>query len=359
MDTTDPEIVFDESGNCNHCNKVETFIKPQWLPNTEGEQRLAKIVQDIKSAKSDNKYDCIIGLSGGVDSSYLAYIAKTKLGLNPLAVHVDGGWNSDEAVSNIENLTKKLGIDLYTVVVNWQEMKDLQLAFLKAAVANQDVPQDHAFFAGLYSFSVKYKIRHVLNGSNFATESILPASWGYNAMDSIYIMDIHKKFGTRKLKTFPIVSFYKRYIYYPFIKKMQVIKPLNYMPYNKDEAIAIMEKELGWKYYGGKHHESRFTKFFQAYYLPVKFGYDKRRAHLASLIMSGSITRDAALAEMEKLPYNEDTIESDMEFVAKKLGISMAEFKELMALPNKATSDYKSNAKFLAFALKVKRFLKI
>ena len=357
MDTSDPDITFDEHGHCNHCIKVETTIKPRWHPNAAGEEQLKNIVREIKAAQGSNQYDSIIGLSGGVDSSYLLYIAKTKLGLNPLAVHVDGGWNSDEAVSNIENLTKKLGVDLYTIVVNWEEMKDLQLAFLNASVANQDVPQDHAFFAGLYSFSVKYKIRHVLNGSNFATESILPPSWGYNAMDSKYILDIHKKFGQRKLKTFPIVSFCKRYIYYPYIRKMQIIKPLNYMYYNKDQAIEVLEKELGWKYYGGKHHESRFTKFFQTYYLPKKFGFDKRRAHLSSLVVSGAMTRADALSEMNKEPYDKNTIVSDMEFVAKKLGIRPDELQALMEKPNKMYYDYKSNDALIRFALAVRRRL--
>ncbi len=357
MDTSDPEIFFDDRGYCNHCKKVEEVIRPQWYPNNIGQQKLQTMVQEIKANQGKNLYDSIIGLSGGVDSSYLAYIAKTKLGLNPLVVHVDAGWNSDEAVSNIENLTKKLGLDLHTIVINWEEMKDLHLSFLKAGVENQDIPQDHAFFGGLYNFSVKYKICYVLNGSNFATESILPKSWGYNAMDSRYILDIHKKFGSRPLRTFPTVSFYKRYIYYPYIKKMRVIKPLNYMAYNKADAIKILEQEVGWKYYGGKHYESRFTKFFQSYYLPTRLGYDKRRAHLSSQIMNGDIMREQALKEMALPSYDADTIENDMEFIAKKLGITPVQLKELVAKPKIDKGTYKSNETLIRFALKIKRIL--
>lgn len=357
MDTSDPDITFDTQGYCNHCNTVESLIKPQWYPNDEGRQKLGTMIQEIKAAQGANPYDSIIGLSGGVDSSYLAYIAKKELGLNPLVVHVDAGWNSDEAVSNIENLTKRLGLDLHTIVINWEEMKDLQLAFLKAGVENQDIPQDHAFFAGLYSFSVKYKIKHVLNGSNFATESILPKSWGYNAMDSRYILDIHQKHGTGKLKTFPTVSFYRRYIHYPFIKRMKVIKPLNYMPYNKQEAMKILEKEVGWKYYGGKHHESRFTKFFQSYYLPTRFGYDKRRAHLASQVMAGEITRAQALEEIKLPSYNVGMIEDDMEFVAKKLGITLDQLKALVIQPRPVKGTYKSNEALIKCSLNLKRRL--
>lgn len=357
MDTSDPDITFDEKGICNHCNDFEHRLKPHWMPNELGKKKLDELVAKIKEDTKNERYNCIIGLSGGVDSSYLAYVAKKKLGLNPLAVHVDAGWNSDEAVSNIENLTKRLEIDLHTIVINWEEMKGLQLAFFKANVPNQDIPQDHAFFAGLYNYATKFNIKYVLNGSNLATESILPTSWGYNAMDSKHILDINQRFGSEPLRTFPLVSFFKYYIYYPHIKKMTVIKPLNYMHYNKDEAIKFMQDELGWKYYGGKHYESRFTKFFQSYYLPVKFGFDKRRAHLSSLIVSGQMSRDEALKELEKLSYNPNTIENDMTFVAKKLGISLEDFKDIISRPNKAHSDYGSNDSLVKVSKKIKSAL--
>lgn len=342
MDTSDPAITFDSNGHCNHCIRVMNELRPQWFPNDEGARRIDSLVQQMKSERRGD-YDCIIGLSGGVDSSYLAYIAKTRLGLNPLAVHVDGGWNSEEAVSNIEKITTKLKIDLYSIVVDWDEMQDIQLSFLKASVPNQDIPQDHAFFAGLYDYAVRYNIKHVLSGSNYATESILPPSWGYDAMDSIHLKAIHKQFGKNKIRTFPILTLFKQHVYHPHIKGMTVVKPLNYMPYSKGMAMEVLERELGWRYYGGKHCESRFTKFFQSYYLPVKFGYDKRRAHLSSMIMNGETTREQALLQMETPPFDKQTIELDMEFVAKKLGISPDELKKLIQLENRAHLDYKTN----------------
>ncbi|KAB5488841.1 MULTISPECIES: N-acetyl sugar amidotransferase [Flagellimonas] len=339
MDTTDPNITFDEKGICNHCTDAFERAKTTWFPNKEGERKLLAIVDQIKTSQRKKEYDCIIGLSGGVDSSYLAY-KVVELGLRPLVVHIDCGWNSEMAVKNVENIVKKLNLDLHTHVVDWQEMKDLQLAYFKANVANQDVPQDHAIFAALYSYAVRNNIKYVFSGGNFATESILPKAWGYNNMDSKNLKSIHKKFGTRKLKRFPIVSFFKYYIFYPFIWKMKVVRLLNMIEYDKERAMETMKEKLDWQYYGGKHHESRFTKFFQAYYLPHKFGYDKRRAHLSSLIVSGQMDRDQALAEMQEEIYPSDSHLEDMEYVAKKLGISLTEFQDIVAMPNKSYKDY-------------------
>ncbi|WP_298314768.1 N-acetyl sugar amidotransferase [uncultured Aquimarina sp.] len=353
MDTTDPEIVFDEKGNCNHCNDAQERAKTMWFPNEEGERKLKAIAEEIKRTQKNKEYDCIIGLSGGVDSSYLAY-KVVQLGLRPLVIHIDCGWNSELAVKNVENIVKKLNLDLHTHVVDWQEMKDLQLAYFKANVANQDVPQDHAIFAALYSYAVKNRIKYVFNGGNFATESILPKSWGYINLDYKSLKSIHKSFGTRKLKKYPHVTFFKQYIYFPYIRKMTIVRPLNLMLYNKDEAIEIMKKELDWKYYGGKHHESRFTKFFQAYYLPHKFGYDKRRAHISSLIVSKQITRDEAIEEMNKEIYPNDSHQEDMEYVAKKLGISFKEFQSIINMPNKSYKDYGNNKKLYELGFKIR-----
>nr|WP_293303667.1 N-acetyl sugar amidotransferase [Allomuricauda sp.] len=357
MDTTDPEITFDKEGNCNHCNNAIERSKSVWFPNEEGEKSLKKIAEEIKAERSNKEYDCIIGLSGGVDSSYLAYKVM-KLGLRPLVVHVDCGWNSEMAVKNVENIVKKLGLDLHTHVVDWQEMKDVQLAYFKANVANQDVPQDHAIFAALYSYAVKNNINYVFNGSNFATESILPSTWGYNALDFRNLKAIHNKFGTRKLRRFPHVTFFKRYFYFTFVRKMKIVKPLNYMFYDKEEAIATMSRELDWQYYGGKHHESRFTKFFQAYYLPHKFGYDKRRAHLSSLIVSGQLTRDEALEEMKKEIYPNGSHVEDMEYVAKKLGVSLKEFEQIIEMPNKSYTDYANNEWLFKLGFSIRNKLK-
>jgi len=361
MDTTDPDIVFDEDGVCNHCKYAESFLNTSWHPDEKGEELLKQIIKKIKNEGKGKEYDCILGLSGGVDSSYLAYKA-VELGLKPLVVHVDCGWNSELAVKNIENIVKTLNLELHTYVVNWEEMKDLQLAFLKSNVANQDIPQDHAIFAALYKFAVKNNVKYVLNGSNCATESILPISWGYNALDYRQIKAIHQKYGQIKLKTYPHVTFFKRYIYFTLIRKMKVVKMLDLIPYSKDNAMEIMTSKIGWRYYGGKHHESRFTKFFQAYYLPHKFGYDKRRSHYSSLIMSGQITRDDAIKEMEKELYPNIELNDDFDYVAKKLGITSNTLRDIIAQPNKNYKDYPNNEWLFKFGVnlrnKVRKILK-
>ena len=342
MDTSDPDIVFDERGICNHCKEAEELLHSSWHPDEKGEAMIRDLVHKIKNEGKGKEYDCIVGLSGGVDSSYLAYKA-VELGLRPLVVHVDCGWNSELAVKNIENIVKLLHLELHTYVVDWEEMKDLQLAFFKSSVANQDIPQDHAIFAALYKFAVKNKVKYVLNGSNFATESILPQSWGYNALDYRQLKGIHRKFGTLKLRTFPHVTFLQRYIYFTLIRRMKVVKLLNLMPYSKDDAISLMSNQLGWRYYGGKHHESRFTKFFQAYYLPHKFGYDKRRSHCSSLIMSGQMVREEALKEMEKELYQPGELNDDLDYVAKKIGLTSEGLRTLIEQPGRSYKDYPNN----------------
>jgi len=357
MDTTDAEIVFDSNGVCNHCANFEKNIKPNWFPNKDGENRLKEIIAQIKRDGKDNEYDSIIGLSGGVDSSYLAY-KTVELGLRPLAVHVDAGWNTELAVNNIENLVKKLNIDLYTFVVNWEEMQDLQVAYFRASVANLDVPQDHAFFAALYNYAIKNKIKYVLSGSNYATESILPKSWGYSAMDLRNLMSIHQRFGKKKLRTYPKVNFFQYHLYYPYIKKMCVVRPLNYMPYDREGAIKILQEKFNWSNYGDKHHESRFTKLFQSYYLPKKFGYDKRKAHLSSLIVSGLISRDEALNELEKPLYDKEELRRDRLFVIKKLGLTEQEFDELIKQPNHSYKDYPNNEWIFLLKANLQKFKK-
>jgi len=358
MDTSDPNITFDDLGVCNHCRNFENNIRPIWFPDERGEPILAKMIQEMKSYGQDKEYDCILGLSGGVDSSYLAYAAVKKFGLRPLVVHVDAGWNSEIAVKNIENIVKKLGLDLYTFVVDWNEMQDLQLAFFKAGVHNQDIPQDHAFAAVLYNWAAKNNIKYVLNGSNMATESILPSAWVYNNMDLKHIKAIHKQFGQRKLKKFPVLSFFKYYIYYPYVKGVKVLKPLNYMHYHKGEAMEVLQNELDWKYYGGKHFESRFTKYFQAHYLPVKYGFDKRRAHLSSLIVSGQYSREKALKDIEKPLYNEVELREDEAYMAKKMGVSLEEFKQIFHAKPHLHEEYPNSDKKVLFMYKVAKMLK-
>lgn len=342
MDTTDNEIQFDENGVCNHCRSVEEQLRHYWFPNERGAALLKKMIEEVKAYGKGKPYDSIIGLSGGVDSSFLA-VKVAEWGLRPLAVHVDAGWNSELAVKNIDQIVTKTGLDLHTHVVDWEEVRDLQLAFLRSNLSNQDVPQDHAFFAALYNYAVENGIKYVISGSNYATESILAASWGYDPMDIRHVESIYKEFDGRKLKTFPLVNYFKYHIYYPRIKKMTVLAPLNYIPYNKQIAIDYLEKNYGWRYYGGKHYESRWTRFFQAYYLPTKFGYDKRKAHLASLVVAGEITREEALGELEKPLYTANELAEDKAFVAKKLGIAVAELDDLVAQPPRHYTEFPNN----------------
>lgn len=337
MDTSDPEITFDAEGVCNHCRKFEEVTSKRWFPNETGERMLQAQLAEIKKAGAGKEYDSIIGLSGGVDSSYLALRAKSW-GLRPLVVHVDAGWNSELAVSNIEGIVKSCGYDLHTIVIDWEEMRDLQLAFLKSGLSNQDTPQDHAFFAALYHYAVQHGVKYVLSGGNIATESIFPESWHSSAMDAILLKAVHKRFGTAPLRTFPLISFWDYYFWYPVVRGMRVCRPLNYMPYNKKMAMEALIAETGWKPYGRKHGESRFTKFFQNYYLPTKFGYDKRRPHLSSLIVAGQMTRDEALAALAEPLYDSDELEADLNFVCKKLGLSVEQFNEILHAKN---HDYK------------------
>ena len=358
MDTSDKDISFDSNGLCNYCQRFENEIKNKWHPgDEEGKRQLEAIVNKIKKAGKNQEYDCILGLSGGVDSSYLAYMAK-KLELKPLIVHVDCGWNSELAVKNIENVCKYLGFDLHTHVVDWEEMKDVQASFFRAGVPNQDIPQDHAIFAALYKYAEDNKIHYVLNGGNIATESILPSSWGYSSKDGKHLIAIHKKYGKLELHTFPVMGILKYYFYYPYIWKMKIVRLLNYVDYNKSKAIQILENELGWRYYGGKHYESRFTKFFQSYYLPVKFGFDKRRAHLSSLIVSGQISREQAKKELELPLYNEEELRKDKNYVLKKLGITEKEFTILMDSKNRKHSEYPSSENVLNSLKRIKRLFK-
>ena len=339
MDTTDPEISFDENGVCNHCREFDQVTSKNWFPNAEGTKKLEAIYVKMKKENANKDYDCILGLSGGVDSSYLA-LKLYEAGIRPLVVHVDGGWNSELAVQNIENLINYCGWHLHTIVIDWEEMKDLQLAYLKSAIANQDVPQDHAFFASLYHFATKYGVNYVISGGNIATESISPNSWHWSAMDADNLHGIHNKFGTKKLKNYKTIGFYELYFYYPFIKKMKTIRPLNFMPYIKSEALQELKDKVGYKEYARKHGESVFTKFFQNYWLPMKFGYDKRKIHFSSLIVAGQMSREEVLKELNKPLYDEKELKEDKEYIAKKLGVSNEEFEKILQMPSHKYSDF-------------------
>jgi N-acetyl sugar amidotransferase len=339
MDTTDPQISFDANGVCNHCNQFDERSHSEWFPNDEGRRRWSVLVDQIRASGKGKEYDCILGLSGGVDSSFLA-LKVHESGLRPLVMHVDAGWNTELAVANIEAVIKHCGFDLHTHVVDWEDMRDLQLAYLRAAVANQDVPQDHIFFASLYHFATSNGIRYILSGGNLATEGIYPQTWEGSAMDAINLKAIHKKFGERKLVNYKTISFFDCYIWYPFIKKMRTLRPLNYMPYDKAEALNELEQKVGYKPYPRKHGESLFTKLFQNYYLPQKFGMDKRRPHFASLIASGQMTRIEALAKLEEPLYNPAELEIDISYFCKKLRITRQQFEELLKVPTHHYSDF-------------------
>lgn len=338
MDTSDNEIRFDSDGVCNLCTAATERMRCQLLPHSERERVLLALVEKIKSEGQGKDYDCIIGVSGGVDSCTTAYWVK-KLYLRALAVHFDNGWDSELAVDNIKKVLNNLGIDLYTYVVDWEEFKDIQLSYLKAGVVNCEAPTDHGITATLFRTAKKFNVRFILSGSNLVTEAIMPISWAYYNQDLRNLLAIHKMYGTRKIKTFPTISLID-YLYNVFVKGMRQIPFLNYVDYDKQYYKDLLKKELGWRDYGGKHYESVWTRFYQGYYLPKKFGYDKRRAHLSTLVISGQITREEALSEMEKPLYDEELLRNDMEYVLKKFNLTNDEFDSLVKAPPKQHYDY-------------------
>jgi N-acetyl sugar amidotransferase len=343
MDTSDSNITFDARGWCDYCNNYHANILPNWHPDERGEREIQAIASRIRAAGRKRSHDCIIGISGGVDSSYLTYLAKERLGLRPLIFHVDAGWNSQQAVHNIERLVDTLGLDLHTEVVDWLEMKDLQLAFFKAQVPHLDTPQDHAFFAALYNFAAKHGFKYILTGANYSTECVRePLEWHYHASDLRQLKDIHRRFGTRPLRTFPTADIFTYKLYYRYVKGVRVVKPLNYVPYVKEKAMQELVDRFGWQRYAHKHYESRFTRFYEGYWLPAKFGFDKRRAHFSSLILTGQLSRDEALRRIAQPAYDEATMREDFEYVATKLDLSDAELRALLEGPNKSYLDYRS-----------------
>lgn len=343
MDTSDPGIHFDALGVCDHCNDFYRSTLPRWQPNERGRAVLQKKVEQIKAHGKGKEFDCIIGVSGGADSSYLVYLAKEKLGLRPLVFHVDGGWNSQIAVNNIEKLIDGLGLELYTEVINWDEMRDLQLAFFKSGVPHIDLPQDHAFFATMYNFADKYGVKYILTGSNISTECVRnPLEFFYYGTDMWQIKDIHRRFGQRPLVDFPFSGILRHKVYLRYIKGIEVVQPLDYMPYVKADAMGFLAKRFGWQIYARKHFESRFTKFFEGYWLPMKFGFDTRRVQYSSMILTKQMKRENALADLENPPYDPSTIAQDFEYIATKLEIQVAELQSYLDTPNKSFRDYRN-----------------
>ena len=341
MDTTDPNIQFDEEGVCNHCRSYDRIVGEAVFTGEDGQQKLSAIVADIKREGANKKYDCIIGVSGGVDSTYVAYKVK-ELNLRPLAVHLDNGWDSELAVKNIENTLTKLDIELYTHVIDWPEIRDIQLSFLKASTPDAEVPSDHAINALMYQTAKRLGVKYMIFGDNHRTETHLPSAWSRGHLDWKYIKSVHKQFGSVPIKTFPHLNFKIQLHGYGELQKIDI---LNYLDYVKKDAMEVLQKELGWKYYGGKHYESIYTRFYQGYILPQKFGYDKRKAHLSSLICSGQTTRAEALRELENETYPADLQEQDREYVIKKLGLTEESFEAIMNLPKKTFWDYDSYAR--------------
>ena len=354
MDTSDSKIVFDENGICDHCTDFYTNVKPNWNIGEEGHRQLEAMVAEMKAKSKNKDFDCILGMSGGVDSSYLLHMAVKEFGLRPLVFHVDGGWNSELAVNNIEVMIDKLNLDLYTEVINWEEMRDFQLAFFKSGVPHIDIPQDHAFIATLYNFANKYKIKHILNGGNISTECVRnPMEWLYYGTDMAQLKDIHRQFGTIPLKTYPLSPILKHKFYLRYIKGIKVVKPLNYMPYIKEDALKLLADTYGWKPYPQKHFESRFTKFYEGYWLPEKFGYDTRRVQYSSLILTGQMTREEALEKLKKTAYNPETIADEFTYIANKLRISEDELRSYFEAPNKSYKDYKNQEHIFVLGAKI------
>jgi N-acetyl sugar amidotransferase len=336
MDDTVPGIVFDKNGVCTLCH-IHDELEASYPMNDETPKKLQAIVNKIKQDGQRKKYDCVVGVSGGRDSTYTLYNA-VKLGLRPLAVHFDNGWNSDTAVQNIKNVTSTLGVDFYTHVADWEEFKDIQRSFLKASVPDAEVPTDWVIFSVLFRAAVDEDVKYIVHGHSFRTEGTTPLTWTY--MDGKYVNHIQKRFGTKKIKSFPIMSMFD-YIYYSFVKRIKQVRILYHIPYDEKKIMHLLTTEVGWKDYGGKHHESKYTGFFQSYILTRKFNIDKRKLHYSALIRSGQMNREEALQKIQIDPYD-GGIEI-LNYCIKKLGFTHEEFERVMDEPPKLFLDYKSS----------------
>lgn len=348
LDSQDPSITFDEHGVCDQCNDYKQNVEP----TLDWEKKKIEFDAMIEKIKEDGKgrdFDCLLGMSGGVDCSYMLHLAVKELGLRPLVFHVDGGWNSDLAVNNIQMMVEKLGLDLYTEVINWEEMKAFQLALFKSGTPTLDAAQDLAFMGGMYKFAEKNKIKYILNGYNYSSEFCSYPSMYYYLSDNKYFDDIRYKFCDNPMKTFPMTSVFYRKFYLKYIKRIMFVKLLTYFPYSKDEAKAKLEKEYGWRPYPQKHFESRFTRFYESYWLPERFGYDPRRVQFSSLILAGQMTREQAIEELKKKSYAPETIKDDFKYVATKLGISVEELQGYFDMPKMYYWDYKNSAKLIGY----------
>ncbi len=355
MDTSDPDISFDPHGQCNHCTNL-LQMRQKWQAHLADSVRALEILVDtIRKAGRGKSHDCILGLSGGVDSSYCAYLLK-ELGLRPLFVHMDNGWNTEEAVMNIKGLADKLGFDYESYVLDWEEFRDLQLAFLRASVVEAETPTDMGIPGALHRIAARHSIKYIISGGNLATEGILPAHWHYNAKDARYLRAVHAQFGTRSLRRFPIFGFGEE-AFYKLARGIRIVYPLNYVPFTKEGATKLLTEKLGWTAYGGKHHESLYTRFVQSYLLPVKFGIDYRKATYSSQICDNTLTRDEALVLLEQPVYNATRIDADLDYVAKKLRIPRAELDAIIAAPPMTYRDYRHDERRLKVIFAIYRRL--
>ena len=339
MDTTDMDITFDKNGYCNHCTHAIATNEYNEKNNERSQEQLDIVLKNIKAKGRGQKYDCIVGISGGVDSCYIAYLCKIN-GLKPLLVHVDNGWDTEISVKNIKNIVRKLDLDYVSYVLNWQEFKEIQLGFLKSSIVDLEYPTDLAVLAALNKMATKYDIHYMISGCNTASEGILPLTWGYHVKRDIKIYKhIVKKFSTLPLKKVPVSGLLNEF-YVKFIKNVRTIYLLNYIDYDKDEAKKLLIEQFQWEEYGGKHHESKITAFWQSYVMPVKYNMDYRRATLSSQIAAGITTRAGAMEELKELSYNPDTVNADKAFVAKKYNISVDELNSYLNLPPKTYKDF-------------------
>ena len=353
MDTTDPDIEFNTDGTSSWVDVYERHCAAGWDP-VGNPEAFAKVIEQIKKDGIGKKYDCILGLSGGLDSSYLATVAH-EAGLRVLVFHTDTGWNTEIAVSNIESIASSYGFPLHTHVIDWAEMADVQRAFLRAGVPNQDIPQDHAIFSAFYTYAARQGIKWVLSGSNYASESILPKAWGYDARDAFHLKKIHARFGEHSLGKFPLMGHLRFGVEFTVLRGMKVTKLLNLVPYKRQEAMDRLARETGWQYYGAKHFESRWTRFFQAYWLPEFFGYDKRLAHLSSLILTGEITKEGAQHEMKQQHYSPSLREEDIELIARKLKLRNDELALLKNPSIRSHFHYPTSRRLTKFLISAKR----
>ncbi|MDA9985686.1 N-acetyl sugar amidotransferase [Alphaproteobacteria bacterium] len=354
MDTSDSKIEFDSEGVCDHCQNFKNYTLPKWKNGLTESNLLERLAESIQNEGRGHDFDCIVGMSGGIDSSYLTYIAKEIMGLRPLVFHVDAGWNSQIAVNNIERLVDGLGLDLFTEVIDWQEMRDLQLAFFRSGVPHIDTPQDHAFFATMYKFASQHKIKHILTGANLSTECVRnPIEWMYYQSDVRQLLDIHHQFGNHPLNTFPLTSILWHKIWLPFFRGIKVVRPLDMVAYIKEDAKKFLSNRFGWQPYPQKHFESRFTKFYESYWLPKRFGYDVRRVQFSSLILTGQMDRKHALSLLKEPSYDESTIVNEIEFVANKLEISVEDLNSFLLLPKKSYKDYRNQGQLYDYGRRV------